>query len=247
MIRAGSNKYFKIRHCLSLWQQQEACKTAKAEINRHADEWNKRISAGLPAFDEAVFPLALAADALVTVIYTMEQKSVLPEEAQRLIESYLQSKTCEEIISQGLADNQLRMYIHFVCQTVMNIMAESIHREEVSKSWRKNICPACGSAPALAYYDDNGKRKLVCGTCTTHWQFKRLSCAACGEESHNNLRTLECGGECPGWSVQVCKTCHGYLKVADLRELAQAPDWILAYVSTLPMDFAAERWLSENF
>ncbi|HWR05545.1 formate dehydrogenase accessory protein FdhE [Sporomusa sp.] len=247
MIRANSGNYFKIRQCLNQWQQEAVCKAAKAEITRYADDWNRRIAAGLPAFDEAVFPLALAADALVNVSDIIEKQLVSHEKAQYLIKSYLQSKTCEEVIAKGLSDNQLRMYIHLVCLTVMNIMAENIYCEEVSQSWLQNICPACGSAPALAYYDDNGKRKLVCGTCITHWQFKRLGCAVCDEENHNNIQIVKCGNDFPGWSVQVCKTCYSYLKVADLRELDQTPDWIVANVSTLPMDFTAEKWLSENF
>ncbi|MDF2571625.1 MAG: FdhE protein [Sporomusa sp.] len=247
MTQSVNEKYLKIRHSLTQWQQEQLCKTAKSELAEQAPTWNKRISDGKTAFDEADFPLALAADALITVICAMEDKSLLPEEAQKLIGSYLQSKTPEEATSyQGLDDTQLRMYIHLVCQTVMNIMAESISSDEVIKSWRKNVCPACGSVPALAYYDGSGKRKLVCATCATHWQFRRLGCTACGEENHNNLRLLDSGSNCPGWSVQVCKTCHGYLKVVDLREITQIPDWILANVSTMPIDFAAQKWLSEN-
>ncbi len=248
MIRAVSDKYFKVRHSLLIWQQQEHCKAAKEAISRHAAEWNKRIADGRPAFDEVLFPLALAADALVKVISEMEDRAMLLEEAASLIEDYLQSKNSEVTRScQELDDTRLRMYIHLVCQTIMSIMAEPILSDEVAKSWRKNICPACGSAPTLAYCDDSDKRKLICGACATQWQIKQIGCAMCGDEDHTNLRTLPSDGECPGWTVHVCKSCRRYLKVADLQEFTQAPDWVLANLTTLPMDFAAEKWLKENF
>src|SRR5262249_48633383 len=48
-----------------------------------------------------------------------------------------------------------------------------------------HFCPLCGSRPLLGVLrpeGDGAKRFLLCSFCSREWEFRRILCAACGEE-----------------------------------------------------------------
>ncbi|HKS76060.1 MAG TPA: formate dehydrogenase accessory protein FdhE, partial [Terriglobales bacterium] len=52
------------------------------------------------------------------------------------------------------------------------------------------LCPLCGSPPLLGVLrpeGDGGKRFLLCSFCSREWEFRRILCAACGEEDEQKL------------------------------------------------------------
>jgi FdhE protein len=109
--------------------------------------------------------------------------------------------------------------------------------------WEGDQCPCCGGSPVISYFDKDGKRNLVCGSCYTAWRYRRIGCPFCGEQNHENLRVLETE-DYPGWVAMVCKTCRGSIKTADLRKIEGFPDWNEAQINLLPLDFAVENWLN---
>src|SRR5262249_34091844 len=48
------------------------------------------------------------------------------------------------------------------------------------------LCPFCGRKPNLGVLrpqGDGGLRSLICSFCLGEWEFRRILCAACGEEN----------------------------------------------------------------
>ncbi|HEY1342855.1 MAG TPA: formate dehydrogenase accessory protein FdhE [Bryobacteraceae bacterium] len=81
-----------------------------------------------------------------------------------------------------------------------------------------NLCPRCGSKPVAAVLrpeGEGGKRFLLCSLCLAEWEFRRLVCPHCGEESHDKLPVYT-AGEFPHIRIDACDSCRVYLKTIDL-------------------------------
>lgn len=97
----------------------------------------------------------------------------------------------------------------------------------VPASHDRGFCPVCGAWPALAEMRGLEKsRRLRCGRCAADWALAVLHCPFCDELRHDQMRTLLPEGEEQHRRVDVCSTCHGYMKTftglrpMTLRELA---------------------------
>lgn len=97
-------------------------------------------------------------------------------------------------------------------------------RDQASGDDRR--CPACGGAPQLSIRTatsegDAAARHLQCATCLTVWPFRRVVCAACGEEDERALASCES----PDFAhvlVETCDSCHRFLKAIDRTRLGIA-------------------------
>ena len=81
-------------------------------------------------------------------------------------------------------------------------------------------CPFCGERPQVAVLrgeGDGGKRSLVCSLCATEWDFRRLLCPNCGEETERSL-PVYVAQEFPHVRVEACDTCRTYIKSVDLTK-----------------------------
>jgi FdhE protein len=80
--------------------------------------------------------------------------------------------------------------------------------------WQKGSCYVCGAAATLAELQGNNLVKhLRCSQCGADWRFPRLQCMYCGNEDHHTLKHLYTESHLETMRVEVCDTCHGYLKV----------------------------------
>src|SRR3984893_4859649 len=82
------------------------------------------------------------------------------------------------------------------------------------------VCPRCGSAPLLGVLrqeGDGGKRRLLCSFCLHEWDFRRIFCAACGEEDEKKL-PVYVAEQFPHVRVESCDTCKFYLRTIDLTK-----------------------------
>lgn len=94
--------------------------------------------------------------------------------------------------------------------------AAAEHREAPSTT--QPLCPLCGEKPVAAVLrpeGDGGKRFLLCSHCFTEWEFRRLLCPNCGEESHEKLPVFKVE-EYPHIRIEACDTCKVYLKAIDM-------------------------------
>lgn len=212
-----------------------------------AAAWRARLEAGQPALNEAEFPLTEAALFLAEIIRLRTGQQLAKTAARRLVEHYLADDSAGTLWQHYAIATQLgEAWAHLACQTALARSAAAVALAIPLDDWQRRECPVCGTIPSFASIEGSeGQRKLVCGSCLTHWRYKRIGCAFCGEEQPHRLKVLT-AEEFPGWYAAVCLTCQGYIKTADLRQMAVRPRWQQAALTTLPLDYAAVNWL-ENF
>ncbi len=82
------------------------------------------------------------------------------------------------------------------------------------------VCPLCGARPlsgVLRVEGDGGKRFLLCSFCSQEWEFRRILCPTCGEETETKL-PVYIAEQLPHIRVEACDTCKFYLTTVDLTK-----------------------------
>ncbi|PYQ66608.1 MAG: hypothetical protein DMF53_03265 [Acidobacteria bacterium] len=106
-----------------------------------------------------------------------------------------------------------------------------------------SLCPLCGGLPlvgVLRPQGDGGKRSLICSLCAHEWDFRRIVCAACGEEAVEKLPVYT-AEELPHVRVEACDTCHSYIKTIDLTKNGRAVP-VVDELAAIPLSlWAGER------
>ncbi|MDR3564071.1 MAG: formate dehydrogenase accessory protein FdhE [Negativicutes bacterium] len=210
------------------------------------EAWQKRIAAGEPALTAEDFPMQVAASLLSDAIALWEKKSLTTSVTEALIANYLSDQTVSDAWHEyDILPERGNAYVHLACQTALARTATAVTSALSTAEWTKEHCPVCGAVPMLACIEgENGQRKLVCGACLTRWRYKRIGCTFCKEEQPEQIKILS-ADELPGWTASLCLTCRGYLKTADLRQMATPNSWQAAILESLPLDYAIANWLAD--
>lgn len=91
----------------------------------------------------------------------------------------------------------------------------------------ERTCPFCGGLPQLSFLQskessaESGNRDLLCSTCLSSWEFRRVVCANCGEERPAKLGYFH-SPEFDHIRIEACDSCKHYLKGIDLTRLGLA-------------------------
>lgn len=91
----------------------------------------------------------------------------------------------------------------------------------------ERTCPSCGGRPQLSFLQskessaESGNRDLLCSTCLSSWEFRRVVCANCGEERPAKLGYFH-SPEFDYIRIEACDSCKHYLKGIDLTRLGLA-------------------------
>jgi formate dehydrogenase accessory protein FdhE len=115
------------------------------------------------------------------------------------------------------------------------------HREIVVDG-TPSTCPLCGGKPAVGVLRTEGngaKKSLICMLCAHEWAFRRIYCPACGEEREPQMAYYS-APEIAHVRVDVCDTCHTYLKSIDLTKTGLAVA-IVDELATIPLDLWARE------
>jgi formate dehydrogenase accessory protein FdhE len=116
------------------------------------------------------------------------------------------------------------------------------HREIVAVDGTPSTCPLCSSKPivgVLRSQGDGAKKSLICMLCAHEWAFRRIYCPACGEEGEPQMAYYS-APEIAHVRVDVCDTCHTYLKSIDLTKMGLAVP-VVDELATLPLDIWARE------
>jgi len=116
------------------------------------------------------------------------------------------------------------------------------HREHNSPDEASKVCPFCQSKPlvgALRPEGDGGKRSLICSLCFTEWNYGRIRCPCCGEESVEKLAVYT-ADQFPHVRVEACDTCRHYIKTVDLTKNGLAVP-IVDELATIPLNLWAQE------
>jgi formate dehydrogenase maturation protein FdhE len=116
------------------------------------------------------------------------------------------------------------------------------HRELAILDGTPSTCPLCGGKPivgVLRSEGDGAKKSLICMLCAHEWTFRRIYCPACGEEREPQM-AFYCAPEIAHVRVDVCDTCHTYLKSIDLTKTGLAVP-VVDELATIPLDLWARE------
>jgi formate dehydrogenase accessory protein FdhE len=116
------------------------------------------------------------------------------------------------------------------------------HREIAVADGTPSTCPLCGGKPAVGVLrseGDGAKKSLICMLCAHEWAFRRIYCPACGEEREPQMAYYS-APEIAHVRVDVCDTCHTYLKSIDLTKTGLAVA-IVDELATVPLDLWARE------
>jgi formate dehydrogenase maturation protein FdhE len=116
------------------------------------------------------------------------------------------------------------------------------HREVAIVDGTPSTCPVCGGKPivgVLRSEGDGAKKSLICMLCAHEWTFRRIYCPACGEEREPQMAFYS-APEIAHVRVDVCDTCHTYLKSIDLTKTGLAVP-VVDELATLPLDLWARE------
>ena len=89
---------------------------------------------------------------------------------------------------------------------------------------RAASCPMCGRKPQVAVLREEAlgaRRSLVCSLCQHEWEYRRVVCPACDEQTFDAL-PIYTAAEFPNMRVEACDTCHTYLLSVDMTKDGQA-------------------------
>jgi len=116
------------------------------------------------------------------------------------------------------------------------------HREIAIADGAPSTCPLCGGKPivgVLRSEGDGAKKSLICMLCAHEWAFRRIYCPACGEEREPQMAFYS-APEIAHVRVDVCDTCHTYLKSIDLTKTGLAVP-VVDELATIPLDLWARE------
>ena len=122
----------------------------------------------------------------------------------------------------GKYDQQIGAFAQFLARAFLQPYAEFraalLPKPPVVMTTK--ICPLCGSRPLLGVLrveGDGGKRFLLCSFCSQEWEFRRILCPTCGEESETKL-PVYIAEQLPHIRVEACDTCKFFLTTVDLTK-----------------------------
>ena len=134
----------------------------------------------------------------------------------------------EELLDYWRSPSDTQFFAKSILQPYVRWLAETrtapVGRELAGG---ERMCPFCGGRPQLSFLQskestaESGNRDLLCSTCLSSWQFRRVVCADCGEERPAKL----CYFHSPEFDhirIEACDSCKHYLKGIDLTRLGLA-------------------------
>jgi FdhE protein len=109
----------------------------------------------------------------------------------------------------------------------------------------ERYCPFCGGSPQVSFLQnqettaESGNRDLICATCLSSWEFRRVVCANCGEERPAKLGYFH-SPKFDHVRVEACDTCKHYIKAVDLTRVGFASP-IVDEIDAAPLDLWARE------
>lgn len=107
---------------------------------------------------------------------------------------------------------------------------------DVSGTWTRGLCPACGSWPAFAERITT-TRVLRCSFCGWAWAPRPDRCIYC--DARESIERVAPRADRPGDLVEACTTCGGYLKLLEITEPLEFPLATVEDLATCDLDVAA--------
>ena len=196
---------------------------------------NLKIEGLLPHFQE--FLKLVAESAPATLAESARQLSLQPSEAWTgILQDYW--------AISGRDDRTNAAFDQFLSRAFLQPHAESLERDRPADetSAFPSLCPLCGARPLLGVLrpeGDGGKRFLLCSFCLKEWEFRRIFCSTCAEETESKL-PVYVAEQFPYIRVEACETCKFYLRTIDLTKDGNAVP-LVDDLAAIPLSLWAEE------
>jgi FdhE protein len=147
----------------------------------------------------------------------------------------------EGSVHRGLAPDLVWLVAELAVSPFVHALQQALFANgEVASAlntWSHGYCPACGSWPALAEVV-GGHRTLRCSFCAAAWELNSYGCIYCGDGGDAFI-TAAPNLDRKDRRVELCRSCGGYLKTADVPALSPFPLLAVADLETMDLDMAA--------
>jgi formate dehydrogenase maturation protein FdhE len=156
---------------------------------------------------------------------------------------------------QGLHDTLLDYWanpsdIQFFPKVILQPYARLLNESGIQPVGRElthseGKCPFCGGNPQASFLQtresgtDSGNRDLICATCLSPWEFRRVVCANCGEERPTKLGYFH-SPEFEHIRIEACESCKHYIKGVDLTRIGFAQP-LVDEIYAAPLDLWARE------
>lgn len=131
----------------------------------------------------------------------------------------------------------------FFARALLQPYTEYMARQsDVASGTVQPRCPFCGERPQVGVLrgeGEGGKRSLICSLCSTEWEFRRILCLECGEESERKLPVYT-AEEFPHVRIEACDTCRSYIKSVDFTKNGLAVP-VVDELAAIPLDLWAQE------
>ena len=150
----------------------------------------------------------------------------------------------EMLISYWLNPSDIQFFAKAFLQPYGRWLADA-GGEGRKQGFSERRCPFCGGNPQVSFLQskesnaESGNRDLICATCLSSWEFRRVVCANCGEERPAKLGYFHTP-EFDHVRIEACDTCGYYIKGVDLTRLGFAVP-LVDEVAAAPLDVWARE------
>ena len=151
----------------------------------------------------------------------------LAEEAQGLL-AVEPDFVAQKLLAYWRSPSDTQFFAKSLLQPYLRWLAEKriipVGREPAGD---ERTCPFCGGAPQVSFLQakestaESGNRDLLCASCLSSWEFRRVVCANCGEERPQKLGYFH-SPEFDHIRVEACDSCKHYIKGIDLTRFGRA-------------------------
>lgn len=191
--------------------------------------------------------LAVLKNALPEFLKVVEEygPASLAAEARDLSETDV-AVMAERLLAYWQSGSDIQFFEKAFLQPYLRWLAESgarpIGRDFVLS---ERYCPFCGGNPQVSFLQnkettaESGNRDLICATCLSSWEFRRVVCANCGEERPTKLGYFH-SPKFDHVRIEACDTCKHYLKGVDLTRVGFAAP-IVDEIDAAPLDLWARE------
>jgi formate dehydrogenase accessory protein FdhE len=201
-----------------------------------------KVEALLPHFQEflklvaAKAPVTLAESAMRVLIMERQLSTQPPNAWAAILQDYW--------ATSGRDDRPNAAFDQFLPRAFLQPYAEHIaanHATDEANGF-PSLCPLCGARPLLGVLrpeGDGGKRFLLCSFCLREWEFRRIFCSTCAEETESKL-PVYVAEQFPYIRVEACETCKFYLRTVDLTKDGNAVP-LVDDLAAIPLSLWAEE------
>lgn len=132
----------------------------------------------------------------------------------------------QELLNYWRSPSDTQFFAKSVIQPYARWLAEtSITPAGRELAGGERTCPFCGGKPQVSFLKsreaESGNRDLLCATCLSSWEFRRVVCANCGEERPAKLGYFH-SPEFDHIRIEACDSCKHYIKGVDLTRFGLA-------------------------